>query len=311
VTAPAVSIGLPVYNGERYVAGAIESVLHQTWTDWELIVCDNASTDATEEIARRYASTDPRIRYVRNDENVGAAENFNRVFELGRGTFFQWLAHDDELQPEFIEACHEALQVHQTAVLAFPWVVVIDESGQQIGSWELTFAVDSPQPQERFRDILLEWHNSFFVFGLIRAEHLRRSRLIEPFAHGDTILLARLSLLGPFVQIPRHLFRSRKHAKQSNEIFIDHAVPRGLDLVAYSDWFRPPSGSPIDYPYTRVLRAYSSALHDIDLKVIDRVACYGALAHLAVRYRRGLAGDVRTAVGAARRRILSSTDREM
>src|SRR5690242_6344650 len=101
-TSPKVSIGLPVYNGERFLAEAIDSVLAQTFTDFELIISDNASTDRTPEICKAYAEKDSRIRYYRNEENQGASWNFNRVFELSRGMCFQWLAHDDYIAPGFL-----------------------------------------------------------------------------------------------------------------------------------------------------------------------------------------------------------------
>src|SRR5438132_13873019 len=90
-----VSIGMPVYNGERYLSGALDSLLSQTLADFDLIISDNASTDATESICRSYAAHDSRIRYFRNENNLGAAANFNRAFELCGGEFFRWAAHDD------------------------------------------------------------------------------------------------------------------------------------------------------------------------------------------------------------------------
>ena len=92
---PRVSIGLPVYNGENYMAAAIDSLLAQTFTDFELIISDNASTDATEQICRDYAHRDGRIRYYREEVNRGAAWNFTHTFELARGEYFKWHAHDD------------------------------------------------------------------------------------------------------------------------------------------------------------------------------------------------------------------------
>lgn len=83
---PRVSIGLPVYNGEVFLAETLNSILSQTFQDFELIICDNASTDQTQEICRKFARQDERIRYYRNEANLGAAKNFNRVFSLARGS---------------------------------------------------------------------------------------------------------------------------------------------------------------------------------------------------------------------------------
>src|SRR5215212_10104103 len=106
---PRVTVGIPVYNGAKYLGQAIESVLAQTFADFELIICDNASTDATAAIALDYAARDPRVRYARNRENLGVGRNFNRLIELGMGQYFKWLAADDVIAPEFLERCVEAL----------------------------------------------------------------------------------------------------------------------------------------------------------------------------------------------------------
>lgn len=103
--APRVSIGLPVYNGQQYLRQALDSLLAQTFHTFEVIISDNASNDATPEICRDYAACDPRIRYVRHDVNRGAAWNFNYVFGLARGVYFKWHAHDDMLEPTFLEQC--------------------------------------------------------------------------------------------------------------------------------------------------------------------------------------------------------------
>jgi len=106
---PRVSVGMPVYNCERYVAEAIESHLRQTYTDFELVITDNASTDRSEEICRAYASRDPRIKYHRNPENLGAGGNFRRCFELAQGDYFRWTPSDDVVGPELLELCVEVL----------------------------------------------------------------------------------------------------------------------------------------------------------------------------------------------------------
>ncbi len=103
--APKVSIGMPVYNGAAYVCEALDSLLAQTYRDFELIISDNASTDGTRSICEGYASRDPRIRYVRQPENIGAVGNFRYVLSEARGEYFMWAAHDDFWFPEFVDAC--------------------------------------------------------------------------------------------------------------------------------------------------------------------------------------------------------------
>ena len=96
---PKISIGMPVYNGENYLAQALRAILSQTFTDFELIISDNASTDATQRICETFAAEDSRVRYFRNSRNIGIEPNFNAAFEPARGKYFMWTAHDDLLEP--------------------------------------------------------------------------------------------------------------------------------------------------------------------------------------------------------------------
>ena len=127
--APLVTIGLPVYNGGQFLATALDSLLGQTFTDFELIISDNASTDTTEEICREYARADARVRYRRSSENRGFTWNANRVVELAAGKFFRWAAHDDACLPTFLERCVETLRSESpSVVLAYPRSKVIDDA---------------------------------------------------------------------------------------------------------------------------------------------------------------------------------------
>src|SRR6267142_5432239 len=102
MTRPKVSVGLPVYNGEKYLPNTLKRLLEQDFEDFELIVSDNASTDGTPEICRMFAEQDPRVHYVRNEANIGLAANHNRTFELSRGELFKWAAHDDDFPPAML-----------------------------------------------------------------------------------------------------------------------------------------------------------------------------------------------------------------
>ena len=106
---PRVSIGIPVYNGENFLEEAIRSVLAQTYQDLELVIADNASSDRTAEIGQDFAASDGRVRYVRNARNLGAAPNYNRVWEQSRGDLFKWLSHDDRILPGYVAATVAAL----------------------------------------------------------------------------------------------------------------------------------------------------------------------------------------------------------
>jgi glycosyltransferase involved in cell wall biosynthesis len=211
-----VSIGLPVYNGEDYLEAAIASLLAQTFTDFELIISDNASSDRTAEICEQFAAQDERIHYSRNAENLGAAENFNRVVHLARGEYFKWAAHDDLCEPTFLERCVEVLDADPTVVLCSTGVGCIDWAGnlrppkhdppRNLRSWE---------PAERFRAIVLQTFWSYEIFGVVRLETLRQTLLQTANYGGDRAILAELSLHGRFFQVPETLFWRRFHLKQS------------------------------------------------------------------------------------------------
>jgi glycosyltransferase involved in cell wall biosynthesis len=123
-----VAIGLPVYNGDNYLAAAIESILAQSYGDFDFLISDNASTDGTEEICRAYAKRDPRIRYVRQAQNVGAAANYNLLVPMTDSPYFKWAAHDDLLAPGCLAACVDVLDSDPTVVLASPASMLIDEA---------------------------------------------------------------------------------------------------------------------------------------------------------------------------------------
>src|SRR6185295_18844558 len=130
LSSPRVSIGLPVYNGEKYLARALTSLVSQDFEDFELILSDNASADSTEAICREFAAKDSRIRYYRNETNIGATKNYNRVFELAHGEFFKWASHDDECHPSLIRRCLETFsRAPDPTVLVFAKAEIIDELG--------------------------------------------------------------------------------------------------------------------------------------------------------------------------------------
>ncbi len=114
---PPVAIGLPVFNAEKYLSQAVDSILAQTFSDFHLIISDNASTDRTQEICQAYAAQDNRIRYSRNHRNLGASPNFNRVFELSSHQYFKWAPHDDMIAPEFLARCVNSIRI-------LPWLYV-------------------------------------------------------------------------------------------------------------------------------------------------------------------------------------------
>lgn len=210
-----VTIGMPVYNGERHIAQAIRSILDQTYRDFRLIILDNASTDRTPEIVESFARVDPRIVYRRNPRNFGAQPNYNLVFKLADSPYFKWAAHDDELYPTFLERCVRALDADPSAVLATTTVEEIDDAGEPLRIYEpVPTVVTSPERLVRFRARVLSRGWCTEIFGLIRADAVRRTVLLKGCAAADLALITELTLHGRFVLLPEPLFRNRVHPRR-------------------------------------------------------------------------------------------------
>jgi glycosyltransferase involved in cell wall biosynthesis len=223
--APTVSIGLPVYNGARYLAEAVDSLLAQTLEDFELIISDNASTDQTEQICRAYAERDPRIRYVRADGNHGLLWNFRRVLELARSTHFKWMAHDDMCAPEFLRRCVQELDTDPDVVLCAPTTVDVNEHGNLIRTYHWPARTDSPDVRERFHDILRDRYAHPF-FGVIRTAVVRELDLSRPCLAFDKVVLAELALRGRLRVVDDPLQLHREHASRSMRVHGHRAAAR-------------------------------------------------------------------------------------
>ncbi len=214
---PSVSIGLPVYNGENYLRRALESAIAQTYDDYELVIVDNASTDSTPAICREFAARDPRITYLCNERNIGVNPNFDRCAALAKGRYFTWLAHDDELTPEYLSRHVEVLDQRNDVVLVHSLVQIIDAEGQLVSVYDSALTgSDSERPHERFRALTHIRHAGTPMFGLYRLDALKKTQIMAGNHHAvDRALLAELSLIGKIVQIDEPLFRNREHPDRS------------------------------------------------------------------------------------------------
>ena len=215
---PRISIALPVFNGERYVAQAIRSILDQTCRDFELIISDNASTDGTEDICRSFMAQDQRIRYVRQPRNIGASPNFNVCFELASGEYFKWAAHDDYLEPDYLAACVRALDANPDAVLAHSLVRLVDDCDRLIEVFRpIEPEATSPRPSERFAARIRN-PRCLEIWGVMRTSALRTSVLIGSYIGMDRALLLELALRGRFVLIDQPLFINRDHPERATRV---------------------------------------------------------------------------------------------
>jgi glycosyltransferase involved in cell wall biosynthesis len=283
------SIGLPVFNGENYLAGALESLLAQTYGDFEIVISDNASTDGTEEICRAYQALDPRVRYYRSGRNLGSARNFNQVFELSSGEYFKWAAHDDLCAPEYLERCVEVLDRDHSVVLCHARARVIDERGRKVEDYEALLNTDSPRPRDRFHDLILVKNRCYEANGVTRAEVLRATRLMGNYPVADRILLAELALRGRFYEVPEYLFFPRSHPAQS----VQSLPTQHLRAI----WFDPGKAGRIVFPEWRTFLEYCRAIHRAPVAPAERVWCYLYMVQWVRHYRKRLRGDLAIALG--------------
>lgn len=286
---PSVSIGLPVYNGERYLRVAVDSILNQTLGDWELIICDNASTDGTEAICRQYAARDPRVRYFRNDSNVGAGRNFRRVFELAHGRYFKWLAVDDYCAPTFLDQCKSILDRSQETVLCTTKVNLVDQDGKVIAPYAERQDMPQPRPSDRMmaRGELDGMSNA--VYALMRSDVMSRTATIGDYVGSDEVFLAEMSLYGCFVELPEYLLFRRLHPgayswKSTAETFREFYEPS-----------RKP-GTKLAFRAWRYLQGYLRAIGRAPLPAGERLRLLAYVARMMWWQRAELTGEIFGAV---------------
>lgn len=201
---------MPLYNAERYVREALDALLAQDYPNFELIISDNDSTDATASICREYAARDRRIQYHRAESNMGAVWNFRRVFELSRGEYFMWAAFDDLRAPQYLSRCVEALEARPEAVMCCTDIHIIDQDGRDVGETDFPRGIRMAgrEVSERVRAISrsLYWYD---FYGLMRREVLAETRLPQPSWGFDVILMLEMCLRGEVLLVREKLFSYR------------------------------------------------------------------------------------------------------
>ncbi|MBC7953869.1 MAG: glycosyltransferase [Rhodospirillaceae bacterium] len=280
-------LGLTVFNGERYLPEALESALAQSFGDFTLFISDNASTDGTADICGHYMRLDRRIQYRRNERNVGAGPNFNLAFRQCNAPFYKWMAHDDVLDPAFLQRCMEVLRDDDGVVLAHtalrllddegevliegPKGKIIDRHGNRHHDREPLHLAEGARPSLRHAEALRRMNWCTALFGVMRADALRRTNWLGSYYEADRILLAELALMGRFRQIEEPLLHKRCHAGVSV-------------LKSYADKARmmDPNVAPL-LPGLRLRAGYCRSLFVGDLPLGERLACGATVARLFCR----------------------------
>ncbi|MCA9888051.1 MAG: glycosyltransferase family 2 protein [Anaerolineae bacterium] len=290
---PRVSIGMPVYNGAQYLERALDTLLAQTFTDFEIVITDNCSTDNTQEICERYAAQDDRVKYHRNETNIGASRNYNRCYDLAIGEYFKWAAHDDEHAPTYLEKTVALLDTHPDAVLAHSYTDIIDRNSNvipvpdnvlnlmvkdpdggemRVGVEYSDRHVDSDSVSERYQGILLQTSWCYDIFGLMRRNALANTNLQESFYRTDKVLLAEMVLQGKFLHVPERLFLNRRHAKQSGNI---------KTAKEREAWNNPSAAKHHPIPQWLCMKGYTRAMWKTSMSRTERARCVSILARYA------------------------------
>ncbi|MGF1480883.1 MAG: glycosyltransferase family 2 protein [Cyanophyceae cyanobacterium] len=270
---PHVSIGLPVYNGERFLEEAIESILVQTYQDFELVISDNSSTDKTPAICQAYAAKDERIRYHQNSHNLGAAKNQNRVVELSRGKYFKWAHHDDLCAPVLLEKCVEILDNYPAVVLCYPKTMILNEKGEQLEEYNDNFNLRSHKPHQRFKhyhQLVRHGNKCNPLHGLIRTDKLKSTSLIGSYPSSDLVLLGQLVLQGEFFEVPEYLFFKREHPNTSVK-----AYPTYRERIA---WYDPTKKGKLQLTKWKWFFEYLKSIERNSMSRFEKIYCYRQMA---------------------------------
>jgi len=234
---PSVSIGLPVYNGGSMLVQALESILGQTYSDFELIVSDNASTDETPDVARDYAARDRRILYFRQSHNIGSGNNWSFVARKAVGTWLKWVSANDDYDPRLLEDCLEPLRDDPSVVLCYGRTRFLDMHGNRLDVYAGDFDVLSDDPVARYRVVRERLHlGTPIQSGVIRLDAVRRCGFLGNYRDSDRVLTAGLALAGKFVLLPQVLFYRRWDRSVASAL----RTPLEVQQLYHPDATRPP-----------------------------------------------------------------------
>ncbi len=284
---PRVTVGVPVHDGERYLEAALAALQAQDYDDFAVVVADNASTDATGEIARAVAGADPRFTYVRHPRNVGGAHNSNWLLERARSPLFAWAYHDDVRDPAWLRRSVEVLDAAgEEAVCAVPRVVLVDAGGREVGEHgdgdpDLASGLTSTAPHRRLGAVLRRMVGQV-QFGVVRTAVLRAVGGVTVSTAGEMVLPAALAMRGRLPVVPeRGLLGIRQHPER-----------HGGDRASEAAWVDPDRPRTL-FPYSRSTSLLLRAVAAAPLDPAERARCAATvLGRWTVPGWRTIAGDV-------------------
>lgn len=236
-----ITIGLPVYNGEKFIRESIESILEQTYQNWKMVISDNASTDGTFSICEQYEKQDPRVSVIKQETNIGIARNRNTLLRRADTPYFKWQDSDDVCAPTFLEECIKELEQDKDAVLAYSNVLSIDGNGNihegyNYGPdlWSDREDYSVPDPVLRAKRFIR--HRSpapAYLFGVMRLSAALNTRLMGSYMAADEVFLLELIYQGGFRRVDKVLSFIRNDGTNASALIVSR------DLVGLQDRLDP------------------------------------------------------------------------
>lgn len=279
---PRVTLGVPVYNGEDYLPQALDAIMAQDFTEFEVLIRDNASTDSTEDISRDFVARDERFQYARNERNVGGAVNSNMLLEAARAPLFKWVYHDDVLSPKTIGRCVETLEeAGPDTVLAFPRVNLINSVGAVTGEHDdAELHLDMDAVEERVQGLLVKFVTQT-QFGLMRTDVARESGGTCADVAGEMVLPLALALRGKLTLVHEQLLSIREHEDR-----------HGGDRASEAAWVNPDRPRVV-FPYSRATPLFLQTISRAPLTAAQRRACqWIVLRYFTVPNAKTIVGDL-------------------
>ncbi len=281
---PLVSIGLPVYNGERFLARSLASLLEQTYRNVEVILSDNASTDGTAQICKQFVAEDARVRYSRLPHNIGGVGNHQRVRELARGEFFMWASGDDVWLPQYIETCMTVLRQSADVACVYTTNTIIDEQLTVLRTLPAGPDLAAADPAERFSRLTDIYIGIQPFYGVMRTAVVRKVRKLLRHPGFDRIFFAELGLHGRLVRIEQPLYLRCEHAQQS--------VGAYPSLRSRYLWINPGRTTKLAWPHFGYLAAFLAAALRAAPDMVTRIRCTLRMLRWCSWHRRELLDDL-------------------
>ncbi len=279
---PRVTIGVPAYNAARFLPIALESLVNQTYTDIEIMVVDNASTDSTGDIVHDFARRDPRIRYVRNPQNIGAGRNFIRCVELTRSELFRWQSADDYSAPTFVERCVAVLDAHRDVIQAYPRAILVDENGDELERYDERISTLAESPRERYLHVMRSIGLVNAFYGVMRTDLLRRTAIHGAYLGADVVVQEEIALYGKIWEIPEFLYFRRMHA----------AAHSAMSVAEKNAFYNPDLPRRRELTMWRQLRERIRSVWRSPLPAGEKSRLAGTILRSAIRARDGLAHEL-------------------